>query len=219
MTDNFPVLRETLSPRLRLALAYAPAAVQAHWLGLLALDQRLAATVRSAREPMLAQIKLAWWRERLSAGAGSWPAGEPVFAALAAWGEAGGVLVPLVDGWEEIIAPPPLGAEAFAQLAEARATAVAAIPAGARGGDHARRMAGNWALADLAARVSHPEEQELLAGLVRGRDWQARRLPAALRPLAVLHALAARDLRKSRIEDRVSPAGLALAMRVGLFGL
>lgn len=208
-------LRELLPPRLRLALAYAPGAVAGLWLGLLALDQRLAATVRGAREPMLAQIKLAWWRDRLLAGAGAWPAGEPVFAALADWSDNAASLVPLVDGWEEMIAPAPLHAEAFVSLAEARAKALLAIA----GHDAAHRMAANWALADLAARVSQPEEQALLADLVRERDWRPARLSPALRPLAVLHALAARDLRRGRIGDRVSPMGLATAMRVGLFGI
>ena len=54
-----------LTPLHRLALAYAPAASRGAWLGFLALDMRLAAIVRAAREPMIGQIKLAWWRERL----------------------------------------------------------------------------------------------------------------------------------------------------------
>lgn len=217
MTDS---LRDALPPRLRLALAYAPALTSDRWLGLLALDQRLAATVRSAREPMLAQIRLAWWRERLAAGPSAWPAGEPVFTVLAGWGGDSASLVPLADGWEELIAPPPLAADAFAALAEARSRAMAAIvPTGEQGGEDARHMATDWALADLAARVSHPGEQALLGDLMNARPWRSARLPAGLRPLAVLHALAARDLRKGRIADRVTPGGLALAMRVGLLGV
>jgi 15-cis-phytoene synthase len=212
-------LRDLLPPRLRLALAYAPARVAARWLGLMALDQRLAATVRTAREPMLAQIRLAWWRERLSDAPGNWPAGEPLFPLLASWGEDAGLLLPLVDGWEELIAPAPLPAGAFHPLAEARAAAMVAIARAQGKTADARQMAGDWALADLASRVSHPQEQAVLAEMLRERGWRSVRLPAVLRPLAVLHALAARDLRKGRVTATVSPGGLAVAMRVGLFGV
>ena len=209
-------LRASLTPRLRLALSYAPGPFQGRWLALLALDQRLAATVRAAREPMLAQLRLAWWRERLSGETAALPSGEPLLATLAAWGNDLPALAPLVDGWEQMVEPPPLARDAFSQLAEARAGAMAAIlPAHPSCGE-VRRMATNWSLADLAARVNDPQERASLAAMAGECDWQASRLPSELRPLAVLHALAARDLRKG--QDKVTPAGLLLAMRVGLFG-
>ena len=211
-------LRELLPPRLRLALAYAPRPVQGRWLALLALDQRLAATVRSAREPMLAQLRLAWWRERLSAEAAALPSGEPLLATLAAWGNDLPLLAPLVDGWEQLVEPPPLARDAFGQLAEARAGAMAAILPAHQVCSEARRMATDWSLADLAAHVSHPQERESLAAMAGEREWRPSRLPPALRPLAILHALSARDLRQGQGQDKVTPAGLLLAMRVGLFG-
>lgn len=211
-------LRASLPPRLRLALAYAPAPFQGRWLALLALDQRLAATVRAAREPMLAQLRLAWWRERLSGETAALPSGEPLLAALAAWGNDLPALAALVDGWEQMVEPPPLARDSFAQLAEARAGAMAAILPAHPSCDDARRMASDWSLADLAARVSHPHERASLASMAREREWRPSRLPPALRPLVVLHALAARDLRKGEGQDKVTPAGLVLAMRVGLFG-
>jgi phytoene synthase len=50
------------------------------------LDVRLAGVVRGAREPMLGQLKLAWWRDRLGGDPESWPKGEPLLASLKAWG-------------------------------------------------------------------------------------------------------------------------------------
>ena len=57
-----PELLDTLAPMHRLALAYAPAEARPAWAGLLALDARLAGVVRAAREPVLGQLRLAWWR-------------------------------------------------------------------------------------------------------------------------------------------------------------
>ncbi len=59
-------LAETLPTMHRLALAYAPGRTRLAWLALLALDSRLAGVLRSASEPMLAQIRLAWWRDMLA---------------------------------------------------------------------------------------------------------------------------------------------------------
>ena len=96
-------LAATLSPLTRLALAYAPRTARPAWLAVLALDQRLAGIVRSAREPLLAQIKLAWWRERLAEPVARWPQGEPLLSALAAWDGQAAALVALVAGWEAVL--------------------------------------------------------------------------------------------------------------------
>ncbi|HEY6868328.1 MAG TPA: squalene/phytoene synthase family protein, partial [Novosphingobium sp.] len=118
-----------MPPLARLALAYAPARLRADWLAVLALDARLAKVVRQAREPMLAQIRLAWWRERLAADPAGWPRGEPVLAALAAWGEAAPRLVPLVDGWEALLGDPPLAGDSHALFADGRGVAMGALAA------------------------------------------------------------------------------------------
>jgi len=55
-------LLDSLGPLNRLALAYAPQSTRLPLLALLALDMRLAGIVRNSREPMLAQLRLAWWR-------------------------------------------------------------------------------------------------------------------------------------------------------------
>jgi len=49
----------------RLALAYAPAKARLQTLALFALDTRLAGLLRNSSEPMLAQLRLSWWRETL----------------------------------------------------------------------------------------------------------------------------------------------------------
>jgi phytoene synthase len=65
---DFSQLAATLPIERRLALAYAPGRARAATLGLFALDAALGNLVRAAREPLLGQMRLAWWREEL----GSW---------------------------------------------------------------------------------------------------------------------------------------------------
>ena len=205
-------LLDILPLRQRLALAYGAPSGRARIGAVLALDARLAGILRHSREPMLAQLRFAWWRETLASDPARWPAGEPLLAALAASHADPAPLAGLVDGWEAMTGAAPLGEDAFMALAEARAGALA--------GDHGEgwRLARSWALADIARHLSHPQERATALGLAQAADWRAAHLPRSLRPLAVLHALAARDLRKGLNEDRISPSGLLVAMRVGLTG-
>ncbi len=174
-------------------MAYAPARCRASLLGLLALDRRLASIVRSSREPMLAQLRLAWWREQLSQDPAQWPEGEPLLAALRDWHGDRGTLAGLTAGWEAMTGAAPLPVTSFKSLAEARAGAFAAL-AGPHYHAAALRMARNWALADIAARLSHPQEREAAMALARAQDWRHESLPRDLRPLALLHGLAARRI-------------------------
>lgn len=209
-------LPETLPILQRLALAYASGAARTPMLALLALDTRLAGIVRSSREPMLAQLRLAWWREQLGSDAAARPEGEPLLAALHSWNGRHGTLLPLVDGWEAMTGPAPLDGVVFEQLAEARAEAFASLAGDAAA--TALRFGRNWALADLAARLSHPEERATALALARRQDWRSAHLPRAMRPLAVLHGLAARSLRRGRNMDRITPLDLVAALRIGVLG-
>ncbi|HMP57396.1 MAG TPA: hypothetical protein PKD92_12610 [Novosphingobium sp.] len=205
-------LIDILPLRQRLALAYGARSGRARIGAVLALDAPLAGILRHSREPMLAQLRFAWWREMLASDPARWPAGEPLLAAISTSHADPAPLAGLVDGWEAMTGAAPLGEDAFATLAAARAGALAGNH------DEGQRLARGWALADIARHLSHPQEREAALGLAQAADWRAARLPRSLRPLAVLHALAARDLRKGLNEDRISPAGLLVAMRVGLTG-
>jgi len=216
-------VRDGLSVVRRLALAYAPPRAERATLGLLALDARLGDVLRTSREPMLAQIRLAWWRERLSEDPGAWPTGEPLLDVLRAWAGQLGALAGLVDGWECLIGDAPLPLASFCELAEERASAFAALAHMMEGGDslgeaNARRMARDWALADLALHVGHPEERRALRELAAGRDWKSVPLTRNLRPLAVLHGLARRAM--AREEERAEPraSDILAAFRIGLLG-
>jgi phytoene synthase len=68
-----------------LATLYAPSAIRAAMHAVNAFDLELVQVVRTTTEPMLGQIRLAWWRERLQSIASDAPVpGQPVIRSLAA---------------------------------------------------------------------------------------------------------------------------------------
>jgi phytoene synthase len=214
-------LRDTLPAMQRLALAYAPGRTRAAWLALLALDTRLANVLRSSSEPMLAQIRLAWWRDMLARDAADRPSGEPLLALIKAWGDETAGLIELVDGWERLVEPERLGEDAVRAFCRGRGEACASLARvtdclGAQ--DDAQRAGEGWALADLAARLSDPGEREEAARLMAQHGWTRIALPRALRPLAILHGLAASAARRSGELSEPEPGSALLAVRIGLFG-
>jgi phytoene synthase len=163
--------------------------------------------VREAREPMLAQIRLAWWRERLAEPAERRPAGEPLLALL---GDRAKAFGPLVDGWEALLGDAPLPRAALADFADGRAQALGGLAEVLGSAREASETAGRcWALADLAGRLSDPEERAQVAAL-RAEAPAFPSLPRAMRPLVVLDGLASRN--------RNGPTTLLTAMRLGIFG-
>lgn len=219
--SSFGNLIETLPVLQRFALTYAPASSRAATLALLALDTRLAGVVRSASEPMLAQLRLAWWRETLAQDADALPEGEPLLANLKTWGGHHRALGALVDGWEAMTGKAPLGEQAMRDLADGRGTAFLALAEAVGEGGHAdvvRRLTRNWALADIASRLSLPEERNTAFSLAKAQDWRRAKLPRALRPLIVLHGLAGRAVRRGDSLNELTPAAFLPAIRLGLLG-
>lgn len=172
-----------LSPTARLAIAYAPSNVRSAFALLLQIDNRFAEILRNAREPMIAQIKMAWWREAFASPADARPKGEPLLQAL---NEAGGEYIPLsalealTAAWEHL-----LGSEWFSQdivdaHAELRAEAIFMTYAGWMGTVQDMRPIGrSWALEAL--RIAFPER-------VADCFMPSAPLPKArvLRPLSIL---------------------------------
>jgi phytoene synthase len=211
-------LLDSLPRAQRLALAYAPAKIRGEWLTLLAFDTRLAGIVRRTSEPMLGQLRLAWWRDRLGGVGGLETKGEPLLVALSAWAGDEVVLLQLVDAWEAMLTTDDPQSEPFAGLSQARAAALAAlaIRAGCPGDAEAARRAGfEWSIAELALGQSDPKLQQTLT---KGLTWDRVTLPRALRPLAVLYGLARRAIIDCRPGVLESPADLLVALRIGLLG-
>lgn len=205
------LILETLPPEQRLALVYAPAWRRDGLLAVLGLDLRLAQVVLGAREPMLAQIRLAWWRDRLADDAAVIE-GEPLLQLVQDAVLDRAPLRDLVDGWEGLLGEP--APELAKSLAHTRAEAIS-YAASRTPVDHAvLTSAREWSLQDLS-RIPGP--WGILAGkLANAEQWQARRLPREQRFLAVLHALARRSRRSGATGP--GPGSIVVALRVGLFG-
>jgi 15-cis-phytoene synthase len=169
---DLALLDDWLSPPERLAIAYAPKAARAAWAGFLALDRRLAEAAKPGREPIMVQVRLAWWRERFNQPASAWPSGEPLLAVLTAWDEERASLAALVDGYEAR----NVGEDGGAEQARARIEAISALG----------RLSG---AADDAG-IRSAAEQWL--GLAEAPQTQAT-LPRAMRPLAILRGMALRE--------------------------
>jgi phytoene synthase len=206
-----------LSPLKRLALSYASARARPATLALLALDERLAAVVRGRREPIAAQLRLAWWRDVLGRPAAEWPHGEPLLEALRGWRDPA-ALAALPSGWEALLAD-DLEPQAIADFVDGRAKAFAALARelGVATDGDAAAAARVWALADLAANLSDGAERALVVECGRNLGSPPR-LSATLRPLAVLAALGAAALARGGGELLGGPASAFHALRVGLTG-
>lgn len=201
----------------RLALSYAPKSARGPIAALFVLDGRLARIVSQGREPMLVQMKLAWWRDRLGEPPEASDRGDPLLKLFADWGAARQQLVALVDGWEALLSEPPLPDTAIAAYASGRAKACGALAQrlGAEPAE-AERAGRNWALAELAGRIGNPDEASRVRAWAGQADWSRPKLTRALRPLLVLHGLSAR--RKGRGPLLSGPSDFLCALRVGLFG-
>lgn len=139
------------------------------WQGFLSLDHRLADAARAGRDPLMVQLRLAWWRDRFDQPASAWPAGEPLLALLNAWDNERAALGALVDGWEARM----VGDDGGTALGEARLGAVMALArlCGIKTDNEVRRAAAEW----LGLQPPGP---------------RAPILPSALRPLAILRGMA-----------------------------
>ncbi len=214
------VLMSSLSSDLpqpqRLALTYAPARARPATEALLALDARLAAILRVRREPIAAQLRLAWWRDVLARPAAEWPRGEPVLDALHGWRDPSG-LSDLAVGWEALLVD-TLTPAAIAEFVAGRGRAFVCLAGelGVEQSGSAEEAARIWALADLAANISDRTERAMVVQY--GRDLVLPPLSASLRPLAVLAGLGARALELGGAPLLSGPGSTLLALRIGLAG-
>lgn len=192
-----------VDPEWRLALAYAPRRARAGLAALVALDAALASALRLGRDPAIRQLRLTWWYEALVRLDQAPPPAEPLLQALAAElppaGVSGRDLAAMTDGWDVLLSPDPLSEAGLLAYAEGRG-ALFTLAARAMGADAPGVAAAGqgWALAVLGDHVSRAEEAEAARRLAAPllRQALAARWPRALRPLAMIAALAELKLRR-----------------------
>lgn len=165
---KIPLTTISWMPDVALALNYAGSEMAA----LMRLDRVLASTVSGARDPALAQLRLAWWRTQLEAPV----SGNEGYDAIKLFGPA---LLPVIDGWEQLLAPLPLNEAALRAYGEGRGAIFALL-----GGD-AQAGAG-WALADFSRHCSNAATRDLARSVADALLHRAPRQPKALRVLTNL---------------------------------
>ncbi len=205
----------------RVALNYAKPDIRPKLASFFALDRRLGQIIANSSEPLLGQMRIAWWRDMLSASASDRPAGDVVLDAIgASWGGDAQLLQPLADVWEVFLIAEELTADILSQFAQGRAIPLAEA-LGCAHEDVAKQVqeAGSlWALADTAAHASDKTERELILELARAKlnvNTSAGSLPRAL---AVLTALSRRSIRRGGQPLMVGRGTALTALRAGLIG-
>lgn len=168
-------------------MLYAPVEVRPALFALFGLDLELGAVVASTTEPMIGEIRLAWWREALEAlDAGTVPA-QPLLQLAAAEllprGIGGAALAGLEDRW--------LGMIANTDVPPAH-------------------IAGGGVLFGMATRLLGGDPalgQRLGEAWVVGDAGDLPPVPSALRPLLGLVRLAVRDVARGRAGLTPEPLG------------
>ncbi|XUU60028.1 hypothetical protein ACRAQ6_10675 [Erythrobacter sp. HA6-11] len=212
---------EALSDEQGLALAYTPAELRPRLEAYFALDKRLSQIVAKTTEPMLGQMRLAWWRDVLGQPADARPSGDEVLDAIGihlAGDET--VLIALIDAWEILIVEEKLSEKAILAFARGRAAPFSALDISAN--EQTREGicdAGTlWALIDAASHITDAAERSEFLSVARQLPSISRRLPKSMRGLAVLRALARRALETSSFPMMDGRGAALTALRVGLLG-
>jgi phytoene synthase len=215
-----PADPDTLPPEAELALAWTPASLRAALAFALRLDRRLARIVARTSEPVLGQMRLAWWREALAKPVAERPRGDVVLDGLGQhWAGREAALIAMVDGWEVLLVAEALGAAEIAAFATGRGAFLSELTTGLRRPERqcVTDAAFRWAVADAANAVSDAQERACLVAAGRERGDPSRRLPATHRGLAVLDALSRRSL-ASGGEALMAGRGASLtALRAAIF--
>jgi phytoene synthase len=152
---------DELSPPEKLAVAYARPDLRASWSLLLEFDHRMMAIALKGQEPLLKQMRYAWWREQMNRAAADRPKGEPLLAKFSRLTDARQVeaaALTLIDAWEAFVADDGACETAMQKYAELRADALFAQYARWVGSDvaAAAELGRVWALASLSSSIPPP---------------------------------------------------------------
>ena len=187
-----------MSPDIELALLHVPGDVREAFAALFAVDTGMGDVVARAREPELARIKLAWWREQLEALDSAPPPAEPRLQAVARHvlplGIRGADVAELEQGWATLLDEP-----VDPSLVAARGAALFRIGGKMFRADDPRLSdAGSLYALTSVGRRGLPQLLDAArshASALRGHRFQRR-----VRPLTMLARAAARDLERQEPE-------------------
>lgn len=191
-------MTSTDDPERTLALSYARDADRPALAALFALDDALAALLRTTTEPTIAQIRLAWWREEIARLVPGAPPAMPVLAGLSEHVLPRGIdpvrLVLIVEGWEVLIEAQALHRNALMNFAASRGGTLFAIGSDLLSVPVDPAAGEGWALSDLARHLANEDEAAIARQLAQERLSVKRRWPRAARSLGAVAAIATMDL-------------------------
>jgi phytoene synthase len=186
----------------------------------------MADVVRTSSQPMLGQIRLAWWRERLEAlDRGEVPA-EPRLQAVASEllprGIAGSTLASLEGGWLRLFDEFPWDIST-SEAVWFRGRLLFGLGGRILGvsSEQIDGAGGLWALVDAARHCSDAASRDMLIGQAGrfARSLSGARFPFAVRPVTGLAGLAVRDLaRRESFEPEGTRARAAAILAHRLTG-
>jgi phytoene synthase len=214
---------ENLPDEARLALAHTQPVLTDALRILLEFDQRIARIVAATTEPMLGQMRIAWWRDTLGMPANDRPRGDAVLDGLGQfWSGVEAPLIAVVDGWEHMLSDPPLTREAALAFAQGRGEGMAGLSqivgSPVRIAGDLRVCGQIWALADAASHIAQGAERQTLLNLARELPRPSNTLPSPFRGVAILYALAERSLQADGAPLMAGRGAALVALRAGLFG-
>ncbi len=207
---------ENLPPEAQIALAHTPATMRDPLRIFLELDLRLARIVAATSEPMLGQMRLAWWRDMLAKPLAERPSGDAVLDGISEhWAGNEKPLVALIDGWEHML-DEALSQESALAFADGRGAPFAWL-GGLDRAEASHAAARRWALVDAATHISEGAERDMLCALASSIGALPR-LPRALRGLVILDALSRRSLKRAGRPLMEGRGASIVAIRAAIFG-
>ena len=194
MSNAPSVSADALDPVERLALVYTSRQARQAWESLFLLRHRLEEAARPGRDALMIQLRLSWWRDRLTEPVAVWPKGEPLLALLTVWKAETAALVGLVNGWEAKV----VGEDGGAALAAAQVATFEALA----------RLVGENDVKPVRVTA------EQLTGLAH----ETRSLPKLTRKMRPLTLLLAHAQRSAKAQSSGPLADFGALLRIGLLG-
>lgn len=210
----------TLSPPKRLALAYTRPDLRSGLALILAFDDRLSVILNSSNEPLIAQMRLAWWNDVISKPLERRPIGEPLLAILAylerkfADANVGAAMLKLTEAWDMLLAHEDWTPLVLNEYADLRSSAIFdwyGEQIAVFNCPQLKHLGLDWALIDLLQSSRTKAEYDTIKALISVGTKNSA-ISRELRPLSILARSQYASLTPSRW------TGLRLAWH-GLTGL
>jgi 15-cis-phytoene synthase len=141
-----------------IALAHAPKGCRAALAALWDYDATLGRVVATTTEPMIGQMRLTWWHDRMVGLDAGEVSAEPVIVALhdvvRDYDVTGAMLAKLVEGWEVLLDPLPLSDEVLRSYGALRGEQLFHVSALILNARISAGIGAAWALIDFATHCS-----------------------------------------------------------------